>query len=166
MWASHDSQSAGVSSFFYPFTHVDEKGVFIPDKLTTVFVSVVFIDWLDDVELAGVCSGSGSLSGFIWRFTANAHTQCTVEPDRPAGVCKPHTHAQMHKHTHKRERLPEESNNDWIVLRFIAFCWKKSFISKPKNALCKHTFFMKVFVSPLILIFRWWWLSYTTSEKH
>lgn len=37
---TQNSESTGVLNFCYPFTHVDEKGVFIPDKLTTVFVSV------------------------------------------------------------------------------------------------------------------------------
>lgn len=46
----------------------------------------VFLDWLDDVELAGFCSGSGGLSGFIWWFTADANSQCAVEPDGQAGV--------------------------------------------------------------------------------
>lgn len=78
--------SAGPVQFttFY-FIHVDEQGVFLLDKRTAVFVCVV-LDWLDDVELAGVCPGCGSLSGFIWRFTTNADPRCAVEPDRPAGV--------------------------------------------------------------------------------
>lgn len=46
----------------------------------------VLLDRVDDVELAGVCSGSGGLSGFIRWFTTNANSQCAVEPDRQAGV--------------------------------------------------------------------------------
>lgn len=43
-------------------------------------------DRLDDVELAGVGAGSRGLCGFVRWIAADAHGQCAVEPDRPAGV--------------------------------------------------------------------------------
>lgn len=43
-------------------------------------------DRLDDVELAGVGAGGRGLCGFVRWIAADAHGQCAVEPDRPAGV--------------------------------------------------------------------------------
>lgn len=77
-----------VQEFSAPFCviHVADKEEFISDNLSLWLNRCLLLDWLDDVELAGVCPGSGSLSGFIRRFTINANTQCAVGPDRPAGV--------------------------------------------------------------------------------
>lgn len=75
----HISQPGGVSTHLY-------VGLFQINLTAACSLCVSFIDRLDDVELAGVCSGSGSLCGFVWRFAPNAHAQCTVEPDGPAGV--------------------------------------------------------------------------------
>lgn len=62
------------------------------------------VDWLDDVELACVRFGSGSLGDFIRWFPANAHAQCNVGPDGPAGVsCQDsHAHKRTHARAHKR----------------------------------------------------------------
>lgn len=39
-----------------------------------VVLLCVFVDWLDDVELACVRSGGGRLRGFVRRFSADAHS--------------------------------------------------------------------------------------------
>lgn len=68
------------------FIHVADKEVFISEDLWLWLDRCLSLDWLDDVELAGVRPGSGSLGGFIRWFAINANTQRAVGPDRPAGV--------------------------------------------------------------------------------
>lgn len=72
-----------------------------------VVLLCVFVDWLDDVELARVRSGGGRLRGFVRRLSADAHSQCSVGPDRQAGV------SLTRKHAHKdRRHLNTGKNSD------------------------------------------------------
>lgn len=90
---SCESQSAGDFYFhFFTFGCIllcscwQQRSARFRSLITVIVSMFVLLDWLDDVELAGVLLGSGGFGGFIRWFTINANTQCTVGPDRPAGV--------------------------------------------------------------------------------
>lgn len=115
---AHNSRSAGVVHFFLPILSMLMRRDCL-QRINWPLCSLsllLVVDRLDDVELAGVCSGSGSLCGFIWRFTTNTHTRRTVEPDRPAGVSLPHTHTQTHTYTHihKGDMLPKKGGQQFL----------------------------------------------------